>query len=151
VENKMATFNGKFVSDFREFRKGLLNAKDCARILCGAIDHGVTQSDIEEAATQRGCWTPTTKDCERRKRQAKAAMQLMTEQNNLTLAAADTVLIALQGSLQTLLDFIARLPAIGKPLGIPVARAVRNVGGIRTLIQVRRAANDELYRQVANL
>lgn len=126
-------------------------ASDAARVICAAIENGATQAEIEQQAAERGCWQDTDPEkCEKAKAEAVAVATSLIEGNNTTLAVADTVLAALGYAGRAMLLLTRSIPIL-RPASIPLGLAVAKVGEVRSAVASRRAANDALFRQVANL
>jgi len=135
----------------RRSKQRVFTPKDAARVMCATIGNGATQEEIEAEAAARECWTlPSDRDCERKRRAAVAVAEQLIEENNTTLAVAESVLRAL-GLLFGATRFVLQRTGLGAVASVPVAVLVTNVNSAISRIQVQRAANDALFRAVAGL
>lgn len=140
----------------------------CARIICATLENGVSQAEIEEALQerinppqdQRGnviripCrWVPCEDDDRKRDRlqQAQAiAVQIASNNETLYAIATGTLgFLALQ--LAALASTVGAIPLIGRPLAAGVRLVSLRVTRLEGQFVSTRAANDALFRQVANL
>jgi hypothetical protein len=114
--------------------------------------NGYPQSEIELELEGRDCGWESSGDpeCEKKKRDAKRVALELVQGNNEILVVAHALTAAWVIALRLMLFAVNALPGgrlVGKPAGLIVGQLNR----FDSRIVARRAANDELYKLVANL
>lgn len=115
------------------------------------------QKDIEDELRKRDYgWTvadDVDPDCERKKREAQAVAQQLIEGNNRTLAVAEAAIQVFDLAVRVAIFGLKALPwPPARLIGVTLDRtAAPALARVRSTIRAQRAANDDLFLQVANL
>lgn len=126
-------------------------AKAVGRVAKYALDGGATTIEIcEQLDEQADIRCGGDQECERKRQRAVAVAQQLIQGNNQTLAIAQGALNVIAFALRGMLIATRAIPVL-RPLQIPTQLAVTQIGNVRLAITARKAANDDLFRLVANL
>ena len=122
-------------------------ANDCARIVCHALERGVTQPEMNDAlerCLQRG----SSEDCKEERKQLAEVSQLameLIEGNTRDLKFSQLVAAVVETGLAITARLARFLPVLGGPASIALALGARQVGEIEARISARVAANDATF------
>jgi len=124
--------------------------KSAARVVCATIDNGHTQAEIEHELTDRGCWSVSEADCEKKRAKAKAIALELIQGNNEILVVANALMAAWVVALRLMLGLLNALPG-GRVVGKPAGLVVQAAGRFQNRLAARKAANDDLFKLVVGL
>ena len=128
-------------------------ANDCARIVCHALERGVTQPEMNDAL-ERCLERGSSEDCKEERKQlaevSQMAMELI-EGNTRDLKFSQLVASVVETGLAITARLARFLPAIGGPASIALALGARQVGEIEARITARIAANDATFAIVRRI
>lgn len=134
---------------FRKPRRSeprLFTAKDCSRIVCRAIQQGVSEPEMVDELSN--CLSLASEECQEERKQieqvAEFALSLI-QSNNVELKTIALIGSVVELAVKTLARVARFIPGAGRFASIPLETAARATRDAVVRVEARIAANDAQF------